>query len=65
VYKTETILWGLKQLPGGRWLSQGWGTYLLSRAAGNVHYRRRAGKSIGFILKFNLYLTMRNSSDFS
>jgi len=40
-------------------VNQGWGTYLLSRAAGIVHYRWWAEKSIVFILKFYLYLTMR------
>ena len=37
------------------------GTYLLSRAAGIVHYRRRAAKSINFVLIFYRYPTMRKS----
>ena len=41
----------------GLW--QGWGTYLLSRAAWIVHYRRQAAKSIHCILNFNHYLTMK------
>jgi len=45
-------------------LLQGWGTYSLSRAAWVVHYRWRATKSINFLLKFYLYLTM-TKSDFS
>jgi len=40
-------------------LRQGWGTYLLSRAAWIIHCRWRAAISINFILKFYLYLTMR------
>jgi len=31
-------------------LEQVWGTYLLSRAAWNVHYRWRAAKSVDFNL---------------
>ena len=45
-------------------LHQGWGTYLLSRAAWIVHYRWRAAKSIDFILNFHLYLIMRKSGFF-
>jgi len=42
-------------------LKQGWGTYLLPRAARVVLYGWRAAKSINFILKFYHYLTMRKS----
>ena len=42
-------------------LTQGWGTYLLSRAAWSVDYRWRAAKSINFILKLHLYLTTRKN----
>jgi len=40
-------------------LEQGWGTYLLSWAAWILHYHWRAVKSINFIPKFYLYLTIR------
>ena len=46
-------------------LEQGGGTSLLSRAAWIVHHRWKAAvKSINFILKFHLYLTMRKSDFF-
>ena len=45
-------------------LNQGREAYLLSQAAWIVHYRWRTTKTIDFILKFYLYLTMRKS-DFS
>jgi len=45
-------------------VKQGWGTQLLSRAACIVYYRWRAPKSIDFILKFYLHLTMRKSDFF-
>jgi len=45
-------------------VNPGCGTYLLSGAAWIVHYRRRAAKSIDFILKFHLCFTAMKS-DFS
>ena len=45
-------------------LKQGCGNYLLSRTAWIVHYRWRAAKTINFILKFYLHLTMRKSDFF-
>ena len=49
-----------KFLPWLKPLRKGWGTYLLSRTAWIVHYRWQAAKSIDFIIKFYLYLTMTN-----
>ena len=54
----------LPRPPRKHYLGQGWRNYLLSRTAWIVHYRWWAAKSIDFILKFCLYLTMRKAGLF-